>query len=128
MKCFLLPKNLMGINKKHWIEATGVSLGGFFYDYLCRKSGEVAGVRYWLDDMEGVVQHPVWGLFLTDPRFMFLHASKCIDMVFDDVDVSLLLDGKLHVLTMQDFGGDGVVSSGAGLGVVFVLPDGCQRL
>jgi hypothetical protein len=36
------------------------------------------------------------------------------------------LDEKLHVMTMQDFGGDGVVSSGTGLGAVFVLPDSFQ--
>jgi hypothetical protein len=39
---------------------------------------------------------------------------------------SFFLDEKLNVMTMQDFGGDGVVSSGTGLGAVFVLPDSFQ--
>lgn len=30
MRYFLLPKKWMGIDKENWIDATGVSLGGFF--------------------------------------------------------------------------------------------------
>lgn len=126
MKYFLLPKKWMGIDKEKWIDASGVSLGGYFYDYFCRESCEVAGIRYWVDDMDEIDQHPVWSLFLDDPRVMFIRTSNCIDMVFDDADVILFLDEKLHVMTMQDFGGDGVVNSGTGLGAVFVLPDSFQ--
>jgi hypothetical protein len=77
---------------------------------------------------DSVDQHPLWDIFLTDPRVIFLCASKCIDMVFDDMGVGLFLEGGLHVLPMQDFGGDGVVSSGVGLWVIFVLPDSGLRL
>ncbi|WP_156517060.1 hypothetical protein [Delftia sp. GW456-R20] len=30
MKYFLLPKKWMGIDKENWIDASGVSLGGYF--------------------------------------------------------------------------------------------------
>ncbi|MFG0624257.1 hypothetical protein, partial [Delftia sp. WSY_14] len=42
---------------------------------------------------DSVDQHPLWDIFLTDPRVIFLCASKCIDMVFDDMDVGLFLEG-----------------------------------
>ena len=79
-----------------------------------------------MDDMDGIDQHPAWSHFLDDSRVMFIRTSNCIDMVFDDADVIFFLDEKLNVMTMQDFGGDGVVSSGTGLGAVFVLPDSFQ--
>lgn len=37
MKYFLLPKKWMGIDKENWIDASGVSLDGYFYDYFSQR-------------------------------------------------------------------------------------------
>lgn len=104
------------------LHARGISLGGTFYDYLCRPDGSLAGVRYYIDDGTVIAGHPAYMQFLADRRFSF-RAGEFVDMVFTNSDVEALHQGQLSLLVVQDFGGESVFEFEGKLGIAFDLPD-----
>jgi hypothetical protein len=98
-----------------------LDLGGMFYDYWRSTDGRVAGLRYHLLSTYEHASHPVYSQFIGDGRFVFNDAAQHVDFVFDDADSHSLRDGLLQLDVVQDFGGDGVVRSGALLGIAVAL-------
>lgn len=99
-----------------------ISLGGVFYDYLCRPDGSLAGIRYHIMDDEAFGNHPVYRQFLGDRRFSF-RPREHVDMVFEKCDTDALQQGQLSLLVVQDFGGESVFECDGKFGIAFDLPD-----
>jgi hypothetical protein len=102
-----------------------ISLGGFFYDYLCRSDGSLAGIRYNIMDDVAFNEHPVYRQFLVDRRFSF-QPGEHVEFVFGDRDIDALQLGQLDLLVVQDFYGESVIDCDGRLGIVFDIPDGWQ--
>jgi hypothetical protein len=87
------------------LRTQGISLGGTFYDYLCRSDGSLAGVRYYIDDDTVIANHLVYEQFRADRRFSF-RPGEFVDIVFKNSDAEALHLGQLSLLVVQDFGGE----------------------
>jgi hypothetical protein len=117
------PQEALGDASCQSPEPRDISLGGTFYDYLCRPGGSLAGVRYYITDDEAFGNHPVYRQFRADGRFSFHPAGEHIDIVFEKRDTDALQQGRLSLLVVQDFGGEHVIECDGKFGIVFDLPD-----
>jgi hypothetical protein len=121
MRHILFPKSARGFAVEDQSGTAGISLGGYFYDYLRRIDGEIVGVTYWLMEPVSFERHPVYSQFLGDDRFIFDAAGGCVSMVFDESNAGLLLKGQLITDVVQEFGGESVLRSGDWFAIAFAL-------
>ena len=119
MKHILLPKNSQTFSADEQGEEAGISLEGYFYDYLRRVDGEIVGVTYWLMAPVNFEQHPVYAHFCGDDRFIFDIKRRCVNIVFDESNAQLLQTGQLTTDVVQEFGGESVLKHGNQLAIVF---------
>jgi len=121
MKHILLPKDVGNAVADDQCEVVGISLGGYFYDYLRRSDGEIVGVTYWLMEPVNFGRHPVYSQFLDDDRFAFDAEGGCVNIVFDESNVELLKKGQLTADVVQEFGGESVLKIGEQFAIAFSL-------
>ena len=121
MKYLVTPKTARQHPAMLWVDSTEATLDGYFYDHLCKSTGAIVGVRYWVDQAIAFDRHPVFGQFVDDKRFKFNQREGYVDIVFDEVDIDAFRGNALHLETVQDFGGDGVVKLGDAFGITFNL-------
>ncbi|WP_431096853.1 hypothetical protein [Polaromonas aquatica] len=123
MKHILFPKGARNSITEKQGESVGISLGGYFYDYLRRADGEIVGVTYWLMEPVNFENHPVYAHFHDDDRFVFDVAGGCVNIVFDESNAELLKKGQLTTDVVQEFGGESVLRCGEQFAIVFSLVD-----
>lgn len=107
-----------------WTNTCNVELGGVFYDYICNASADVLGIRYHFTDKVILDQHQVFKHFLNDPRFMFNQLDSFVDILFDEKHLVDFNNNLLFIDSVQDFGGDRVVTDGKKYGIAVEIEAG----
>lgn len=114
MKYLILPNNCNPTELSSWKKTNEVDLGGFFYDHIKSKEGNLIGIRYYIEDGFKPKEHPVFNYFITDPRFHFDAINGYIDIFFKYIRE----EDSFTIDVVQDFGGDHVLKNHKEYGIM----------